>query len=395
MKIAIFTDTFYPEINGVVNTLLKLNRYMKQKGIEVHFIAPDYENEKQYNIDAKVTRIKGFRTSLSPNSVVSLPSYLYMKDILKDIKPDLVHITTQLGIGRIGLKYAKQFHIPVVMSYHTNFDQYLSFFHLEYLSNIFWSYSKYFYNQGQRTLCPSEDTCEIVRKKKFKNVGIWSRGVDLEKFHPSHRDEELRKELGGKDRLLFSYVGRISPEKDIDVLIESIKIVNKEIGEDKINFIFTGLGPHLEAIKKENIQNILLTGPKSGEELSKTYASADVFLFPSGSETFGNVLLEAMASGLATLSVDAGGVKEFAVHQKNSYVCKYHDVDDIAKGIIELYQNQNLREKLKKGALQTANQRSWETIFDQLLNDYQKIIINYYNTHENSKQYNQYTLHHD
>ncbi len=146
------------------------------------------------------------------------------------------------------------------------------------------------------------------------------------------------------------------------------------MGTDKINFIFTGLGPHVEILEKEKIENVILTGPKSGTDLSEIYASADAFVFPSSTETFGNVLLEAMASGLPTLSVDSGGVTDFAIPGVNSLVCKHHDPQSIADGIIQLAQNPLLRQHLAQNALETAKERSWTNIFNQLINDYKAVL---------------------
>jgi len=205
---------------------------------------------------------------------------------------------------------------------------------------------------------------------------IWSRGVDTTKFNPEYRNEHLRQQLGGSDKLLFLYVGRISAEKEIDTLLESIKLSNEKIG-DKVNFVFTGLGPYSEVLEKCGIQNILLTGPKNGKELYEIYASCDAFVFPSGTETFGNVLLEAMASGLATLSVDSGGVLDFAKDNYNSVVCEHKNIKSIADGIVKLAENEDLRKTLAKGSLDTAEKRSWNSIFSKLINDYQKLILSH------------------
>lgn len=374
MRVAYFTDTFYPEINGVTNTLSYLSEYLDQKGIDNIFFAPDYEKPEQNKFKGKAHRFKGVKTLIAPESRLSLPFYPFHKEKIEEFAPDIVHITDQLGIGRLGIKYAQEFSIPIVMSYHTNFDQYLKFHNLQYLDNILWSYTKRFYGKADLTLCPSMDTLNSLKGRGFEKLGIWSRGIDTKTFNPSYRNEETRIKLGGKDKLLFLYVGRISAEKDLDTLLESIKLVNAQLGE-QVQFVFTGLGPYMSTLEQSGIKNIVLTGAKKGKELSEIYASCDAFVFPSGTETFGNVLLEAMASGLPTLCVNSGGVLDFAKDYENSIICENQNARSIADGIITLAQNSMLRGIIAKGALATAEQRSWNSIFNKLINDYLGVLL--------------------
>lgn len=182
MKIAYFTDTFYPEINGVTNTLSYLTNYLKTKGIESMFFAPDYENSKQEEDESNIFRFRGLKLNIAPESRLAFPTYLFNKEKIEKFNPDIVHVTTQLGIGRLGIKYAEEFKIPIVMSYHTNFDRYLKYYNLEYLDNIIWNYTRKFYSKSELTLCPSQDTVKDLENKGFNNLGIWSRGVDTTKF---------------------------------------------------------------------------------------------------------------------------------------------------------------------------------------------------------------------
>ncbi len=374
MRVAYFTDTFLPEINGVTNTLYQLSNYLCENNIENIFFAPNYESECIPQIKSRVEKFRGIKPSMYPECVLSFPSYRLHKSKIESFAPDIIHITTPLGIGHFGLRYAREYQIPVVMSYHTNFDRYLKFYDLEFLEHMLWGYLKWFYEKADIVLCPSNDTMLDLADRGFNKLGIWSRGIDADKFSPKHKNPKLRATLGNEGELLFLYVGRIAAEKNLDTLLESIELVNMT-HSGKAKFIFTGDGPYMETLKSKNIPNIIMTGQKKGRELSEIYASCDAFVFPSGTETFGNVLLEAMASGLPSLCVNSGGVLDFAKDNVNSLICRCRDKTSIAEGIIKLIENEALRKKLAGGGLLTANAKSWNLVFGGLIQNYINVIV--------------------
>ncbi|SHI20168.1 Glycosyltransferase involved in cell wall bisynthesis [Sporobacter termitidis DSM 10068] len=371
MKIAYFTDTFSPQINGVTNTLNQLSRYLSQRDIDHIFFAPDYDAADEPQ-DTAVLRFKGIRPVIYPECRLVFPPYGKILEALHDFRPDLIHVVTELGIGYSGLKAARELGIPLVMSYHTNYDKYLDFYNLGYLSRPIWAYVRWFHNFAALNLCPSVSTAAELDRRGFKNLDIWTRGIDMQRFSPEHRSPAVRHEIGGAGKTVFLYVGRIAREKGLDVLAESIGIVNASHRDDGI-FVFTGDGPYLDALKAMEIPNAVFTGPQTGRKLAQIYASGDVFVFPSGSETFGNVLLEAMASGLPGICVDAGGVTDFTEHGKNAYVCKYNDPGALAEAMTAML-DQNLRNKIRAGALETARARDWDTIFDRLVAGYENAL---------------------
>ena len=368
MRIAFFTDTFYPQINGVSNTLSYLSRYLRKRGVEHLFFAPDYGFESGECAGLPVARFWGFRPLIYPECRLSFVPLEKMTGLLADFAPDVVHIVTEATLGLSGLRAADALGVPIVMSYHTNFDQYLRFYHLTHLSQALWAYMKWFHGFALANLCPSRDTLEAMRRRGFQNLGIWSRGIDLERFSPSHASPELREALGGKDKTVFLYVGRVSAEKGLDVLAKSICTVNESHGGEA-QFWITGDGPYRKEIESLGLPNVVFTGEKRGGELSRIYASADAFVFPSGTETFGNALLEAMASGLPAVCTDSGGVTDYAVPGKNALVCRYGDPDGLARAIADLL-DPGLRNRIREQALRTAESRSWDGIFDSLMRRY-------------------------
>ncbi|MGX8708623.1 MAG: glycosyltransferase family 4 protein [bacterium] len=368
MRIAFFTDTFYPQVNGVSNTLSYLSRYLQARKIEHVFFAPDYGFDSDECAGLPVTRFKGFCPIIYPECRIAFAPLEKITGLLADFAPDVVHIVTELSMGLVGLRAAEALGIPVVMSYHTNFDKYLHFYHLTYFSQALWHYMKWFHSFALVNLCPSRDTLESMKRRGFKNLGIWSRGIDLDRFSPSHFSSELRERLGARGKTVFLYVGRVSVEKGLDVLMQSIRGVNETHG-DRVQFWITGDGPFLKEIASLKLPNVVFTGEKRGAELAQVYAGADAFVFPSGTETFGNVLLEAMASGLAPICTDSGGVTDYTVHGENALVCRYGDSGSLSRAILDLLDPQ-LRGRIRQQALQTAKSRSWDSIFDSLMLHY-------------------------
>lgn len=384
MKIAYFTDTFAPELNGVTNTLSKLQAWLDKKDVQYAFFAPDYKRgspAEALSPDApaarfhhkKIHRFRGVKTSLSPESCLAFPRYREVFDLCDDFKPDLVHVVTELGIGYRGMRYARSRGLPLVMSYHTDYCTYLKFFHLDFLRPLIEKYLSWFYRSAHRILAPSRHTLEQLFQKRYRNLGLWSRGIDAEKFNPRFRSRKWRKALGIDNKFVFLYVGRLSPEKGLDTLLHAVEEIENRF-PGKAAFVFTGGGPYADFISRKNFPHVVLTGFKTGLELSRIYASCDCFAFPSGTETFGNAPLEAMASGLPVAGVASGGVTEFLSHGKNALLCAAGDQETFTENLIALMENKNLRRKLAETGRNLARSRAWETIFDDLLSVYSGLI---------------------
>jgi glycosyltransferase involved in cell wall biosynthesis len=379
MRIAYFTDTYKPEINGVTNTLSRLGAYLEEKHIHHTIIAPAYKNEdvlpyrkKRRSVYRSLYRFKGLKTRLSPESRLAFPAFWEIDEICDDFKPDLVHVSTELGIGFRGMRYAVTRNLPLVMSYHTNYGEYLRYFDLESFKPLLEMYSSWFYRFAHRVLVPSRHTMEDLFQRQYRNLDIWSRGIDVGLFNPGHRNENLRNRLG-KDKFMFLYVGRLSPEKGLDMLLYAAAELERRF-PGKASFVFTGDGPYAETIQKQRLPNVVLTGFKKGQELSEIYASADCFAFPSGTETFGNAALEAMASGLPVAGVASGGVRDFLSHRDNALLCPKDSREAFLENLVTLMKDSDLRLSLAEKARETALARDWNRVFDGLINIYGEVI---------------------
>lgn len=306
--------------------------------------------------------------ALYPQVRLAVTTTASAKKQLLEFKSDVVHIVTEFTMGLAGLKAARQLEHPVVMSYCTNFDQHLSHYGLTLLEEPLWQYMKWFHSFARLNLCPSENTLLRLKFRGIQDLAVWSRGIDSTRFSPRFHSQSLRRSLGGENKLLYLYVGRISKEKCIDVYAQSIQTFNRKHG-DRVRFVFTGDGPYLSTLQAMNIENTVFTGALRRQALSEVYASCDVFVFPSDNETFGNVMLEAMASGTPGICADAGGLKDFTAHGENACVCAPRDSGALAEAM-EAMMDESLRGRIRAGALRTAGERSWETIFDGLLRRY-------------------------
>jgi glycosyltransferase involved in cell wall biosynthesis len=378
MRIVYFTDTYSPEVNGVANTLSRLESYLEEKHIHHTIIAPAYEDEvvprreNRHSAYHSLYRFKGMKTRLSPESRLAFPAFWEIDEICDDLKPDIIHVSTELGIGFRGMRYALTRNLPLIMSYHTNYGKYLRYFDLEPLKPLLEKYLSWFYRFAHRILVPSRYTLEDLFQRQYRNLGIWSRGIDTALFNPGYRNEELRNRIG-KDKFIYLYAGRLSPEKGLNMLLYAAAGLERRF-PGKTVFVFTGDGPYMEMIQKQNLPNVVLTGFKRGRELSEIYASADCFAFPSGTETFGNAALEAMASGLPVAGVASGGVTDFLSHKNNALLCPEDSREGFLENLVTLMEDSELRLILTANARKTALERDWNRVFDGLLTVYTEVI---------------------
>jgi glycosyltransferase involved in cell wall biosynthesis len=379
MRIVYFTDTYSPEVNGVTNTLSRLGAYLDEKHIHHIIFAPAYEyespfpgQETRHSAYRRLYRFKGLKAPLSPESRLAFPAFRKIDEICDSFKPDLVHVSTELGIGFRGMRYALARNLPLVMSYHTNYDEYLRYFDLEALKPVLEKYLSWFYRFAHRVLAPSRHTLDDLARRQYRNLGLWSRGIDAALFNPGYRNEALRNRIG-KGKFIFLYAGRLSPEKGLDMLLCAAAEVERRF-PGKTAFVFTGDGPYAERIRKQELPNAVLTGFKRGRELSEIYASADCFAFPSGTETFGNAALEAMASGLPVAGVASGGVTDFLFHGHNALLSPEGSREAFLENLVTLMEDPELRLSLAENARKTALARDWNRVFDGLLNTYAEAV---------------------
>ncbi len=348
----------------MTNTLRRLGDYLEKIGAEYIFIIPDQKSDQRipYSIESF------FSTSfiLYPECRFALPNMLRLGRKMDQFQPDVILVMTEFAIGLAGIIYGKKHDIPIVSNYSTNFGTILKSYGLGVFEKPMDKYLSWFHNEADLTVTPSKESEKVLHRFGVKRTSIFGRGIDYELFSPAYYSNTIRKELNVDKKIALLYVGRLSPEKDLAILREAMIRLNHKY-HDQIALIVTGDGPMKEELKKTMPDNVVFTGYKKGEELSRIYASADIFAFPSSFETFGNVVLESMASGTCAVGVDAGGVLNIIEHGKTGYLAHAKDVDSFTYYLEQLINNELDRKRFAQNARTYAKTRSWDTIFGRLL----------------------------
>lgn len=366
LRLALFTDTYTPQVNGVARTLERLVSAVERRGgaVLVETVqAPDAP------VDPRVRRAPSVPFWAYPQLRIAAPSARAAAVRLARWRPTLVHATTPFGVGLAGRSAARALGVPFVTSYHTSFAAYLQHYGLSALDRFSWSYLRWFHNGGRRTFVPSEAVARELGAQAFGNLRIWSRGVDVERFAPRARSRAMRLRMGARDdTFVVAYVGRLAPEKGVHHAIEAMRLVRQRHG-GRVCLAVAGDGPDAARCRALAPEGTWFAGALAGEELSAFYASADAFVFPSRTETFGNVVLEAMASGLPVVAPDEGATTELA-HEGTALTYPWGDARALAGRIEWLLRDQLLCRQLRHAGLAVAGARSWDAVWDRLLDDY-------------------------
>jgi glycosyltransferase involved in cell wall biosynthesis len=368
LRVALFSEVYWPMVSGVGVTLLRLTEALQSRGHQVRVYSATYPLPPEGD-RPEVHRSPSVPLFLYPDVQWAFPRLRDVVDDLARFRPDVVHVATEFSLGIAGVKAARQLGIPIVASAHTDYDQYAVRYGVTWALRAGWHYLRWFYGQAHRVLCPSRIYEEHLHSRGVTHTGIWSRGVDPAEFHPRFRSDAYRARFGlGSNDLLVTYIGRIAREKNLELLLRAWEELVGIRGGGRL--VLVGRGPLEDEIRRRELPGVHVTGLLRGRELSEAYASADVFTFPSPTETFGNSLLEAMGSGLPSLVAAAGGVLEFSEHGRNAWLVAPNSTEAITEGLGRLLSDPSLRRRLGEGALRTAAERRWDAVYDQLVSDY-------------------------
>ncbi|GAB3027960.1 glycosyltransferase family 1 protein [Oleiagrimonas citrea] len=343
MQIAIVTETYPPETNGVALTVQSMVQGMRARGHRVMLVRP-----RQYG-EAK-DAVPEADAMLTPSA--ALPGYAGLRFGLpadrrllrawRARRPDAIYVATEGPLGASALRCARRLGIPATTGFHTRFDHYASHYGVGWLTPMVRGYLRRFHRRAAATLVPTDALARELRRLGVDNVRLLHRAVDTEQFDPAHRDAELRARWGAGSRApVMLYVGRIAAEKNLPLAVHAFYAMRKRCPD--LRYVWVGDGPAREAVQRAHPEFVFM-GMQHGEALARCYASADLFVFPSRSETFGNVILEALASGLPTVAFDSGAAHEHLRSGHNGYCIEDGDESAFTAACVKLIRDERYRD---------------------------------------------------
>lgn len=366
LRVAVVTETFPPEINGVAMTLGMMVRALQVREHQVQLIRPKQSPADNPQTEANLEQVlrPGVPIPHYAGLKMGLPAKSALHRLWSLKRPDLVHIATEGPLGWSALAAAAKLRLPVATDFHTNFHSYSRHYGLGWLKKPIVTYLRKFHSQARVTMVPSQTMRRELEAAGYRHIEVVARGVDTQLFDPARRDPGLRGAWGIADGgLAVLYVGRIAPEKNLSLLIRTFEAIEAQRPDARL--VLVGDGPEVVALRASH-PRFVYCGARRGEDLAAHYASADLFLFPSLTETFGNVVLEAMASGLALAAFDYAAAAEHVRHGVNGLKAEFGDEQAFIALARELQAGEALRRELASQARHTAMGLSWEYIFARL-----------------------------
>jgi phosphatidylinositol alpha 1,6-mannosyltransferase len=368
MRIAILTETFLPKIDGVVKSVCHLLDHLEKTGSPSILLAPEGSPERYAN--TPVIQMRACRPFFYPEFRFVSP----LQNItphLDPFKPDLIHVVNPFSLGKLGIMYAREKGIPLVASYQTDLPGHVGLWGFKLLEKPVEDYLYRLHKQADLNLAPSRATQRELIGKGYHNVKVWTRGIDSNLFNPRRKSRTMRDFLtnGNTHAPLLLYVGRLSKEKRVEMLLPIVKAIPSA----HLAIVGDGpLRPELGALFAGT--NTKFTGYLYDEALAEAYASADIFVFPGANETFGNVILEAMASGLPVVAPRAGGILDTVVDRETGLLFAPQDNAEMVYAVQRLVNSRYLCRELGRASRERAETFSWEKILDGLLEDYRQVI---------------------
>jgi glycosyltransferase involved in cell wall biosynthesis len=335
MRYAIVTETYPPEINGVALTVQGLEQGLRGRGHEVSLVRPRQVNEGADATGAEHEfLVRGAPLPRYPGLRFGLPATRKLVAQWQESRPDAIYVATEGPLGWSALRAARRLGIPASTGFHTRFDQYMRDYGAAFLAQTALRWMRRFHNRADATLVPTRELQRFLQDHGFNDVVLLPRAVDTQLFDPARRDPALRAQWGvGEDGLVAIYVGRIAAEKNLDLAVRAFRELQKVRPDAR--FVWVGDGPARARIQHDN-PDFVFCGIQRDEALARHFASGDLFVFPSHSETFGNVTLEAMASGVPTIAFDYGAAREHLRDEVHGAAIADGDDDGFVRAVVRI-----------------------------------------------------------
>ena len=376
-RIALFTGAYNHIADGVSLTLNRLVDYLERQNVDVRVFAPTIDDPP---VDHAGTLVPVPSIAMPGRSEyrISLGIMPSVREALEAFDPTIIHVATPDILGYHALRTAGRWGLPVVASYHTHFTSYFKYYRMEWAEPIAWAYLRHFYNRCEQIYVPSTAMAEILKAHGITSgLRLWQRGVETDRFTPERRSTAWRRRHGIEDdEPVLLYVSRLVWEKQPDVFAEVVRRLERN--DVPHRSLIVGDGPAREELLAM-LPNTVFTGYLEGKELATAYASSDLFLFPSDTETFGNVTLEAMASGLPTVCADAVGSRDLVVDGSTGVLCPPDDDGNFPASVFmdavgRLLTNDDARTQMGAAARERARHFRWDAILSRIDSYYDEVL---------------------
>ncbi|MEW5903653.1 MAG: glycosyltransferase family 1 protein [Pseudomonadota bacterium] len=366
LSIALVTETYVPEVNGVAITIGRMVHGLLKRGHRIHMIRPRQGKQDAPKAEGTYseTLVAGMPIPGYPELKSGLPAKNLLLKLWRGQRPDVVHIATEGPLGWSALSAARKLKLPVSTDFHTNFHNYTQHYGIGLLKKPIAAYLRHFHNKAACTLVPTASLQQQLEHEGYQNVLVVSRGVDAELFHPAKRDSALRASWHADDDTpVVMLVSRLAPEKNLHVVVQAYEQMRKL--NPLLRLVMVGDGPARAELERQH-PHIIFAGMQTGEALARHYASGDIFLYPSVTETYGNVTVEAMASGLATIAFDYAAAQQHIQHDVNGLLASFADNDAFIAEARTLAGDLPRIRRLGSAARATVEQLTWDHIMGQM-----------------------------
>lgn len=367
LRLAVVTETYPPEVNGVAVTVARLIEGLLLRGHEIDLVRP-----RQALRGPQGTAVEGLQELLMrgmpipryPQLRMGLPAKAALVSQWQRRRPDLVHVATEGPLGWSAVQAARKLRLPVSADFRTNFHAYSRHYGLGWLNKTILTYLRKFHNRADLTLVPTETLRKELAAMGFERLSVVGRGVDTQRFDPALRSPMVRARWGvAVDDPVVLYVGRLAAEKNLDLLIRAYQAMKQR--RKSLRLVVIGEGPMADDLATQ-CPDALLLGVQGGLELAQSYASADIFLFPSRTETYGNVTAEALASGLAVVAFDYAAARELIINGHNGWTSGLQDEEGFVRRACEVLEAWHPGHPMRMNARRTMLSRDWTGIVEQM-----------------------------
>ena len=362
LRVAFVTETYPPEVNGVSLTIARVVEGLHRRNHDVQLVRPRQAAGDAAEQSPRFHEVlmRGLPIPRYPHLRMGMPSKKQLVQLWAMHRPDVVHIATEGPLGYSALQAARHLKLPLTSDFRTNFHAYSQHYGVGWLRKPIMAYLRKFHNRTAITMVPTEPLRRELTAAGFRNVTVVARGVDTRRFDPRRRSIELRQQWGvADDDLVVVCVGRLAAEKNLPVLVQAFEAIQRD--DPRARLLLVGDGPMRDELA-QRLPQAILAGQRNGDDLAAHYASADLFLFPSVTETFGNVTTEAMASGLPVLAFDYAAAAQLIRSGENGVLVPFGDAVEFVRSAVLLARSQARREALARGARKRALAQDWDDI---------------------------------